>query len=64
MNLEIVSNGPAISWSVMMRHWMSGSLLGEVRVVASHSRDELAQVIPILPVKVVEKTASDEKKAA
>ena len=64
MNLEIVSNGPAISWPVMMRHWMSVSLLGEVRVVASHSRDELAQVIPILPVKVVEKTASDEKKAA
>jgi hypothetical protein len=64
MSLEIVSNGPAISWSVMMRHWVTGSLLGEVKVVASHSPQAVAQVIPFQSPKVAEKTASDEKKAA
>jgi hypothetical protein len=63
MNLEIVSNGPAISWSVMMRHWVSGSLMGEVKVVLIHESTEVATVIPLQPKKA-SPAQEEEKKAA
>jgi hypothetical protein len=63
MNLEIVSNGPAISWAVMMRHWVSGSLMGEVKVVFAGEESESATVIQLQPKKA-NPTQNEEKKAA
>jgi hypothetical protein len=63
MNLEIVSIGPAISWSVMMRHWLSASLFGEVTVVSSADQSKIAPIISISPKTTVIED-SDDKKAA
>jgi hypothetical protein len=63
MNLEIVSNGPAISWTVMMRHWISGSLMGEVKVVMADESSVMATVVQLQPKKPAQ-TETEEKKAA
>lgn len=66
MSLEIISNGPLISWSVMMRNWVTGSLIGEVRVVSSVEHQD-ATVIPIQTAFASQEkpaASTDEKKAA
>jgi hypothetical protein len=63
MNLEIVSTGPAISWPVMMKHWLSVSLMGEVTVVASNDQTKIAPIIPLSP-KTAAAEDSNKKKAA
>jgi hypothetical protein len=61
MNLEIVSNGPAISWAVMMRHWVSGSLMGEVKVVSASDPMEVASVIQLQTKKATSTEGEGEK---
>ena len=64
MNLEIVSTGAPISWETMMKHWLSVTLIGEVKVISTFDVSKLAPVYSIntKPAAVTEE--SSDKKAA
>ena len=66
MNLEIVSTGEAISWTVMMKYWASASLFGPLKIVSSLDTSSFAPVYSIhaKPAVGVQKTTDSEKKAA
>ena len=73
MDLEIISTGAPISWEIMMKHWMTASLIGEVKVVSSLDVSKLAPVYsiqakPIVFAKEHSETAvgdeTSDKKAA
>lgn len=61
MEIEIISLGAPISWSVMMRHWITAAMVGEIRVVSSRDRQNLA---PIYELKKPADRVSQDKKAA
>jgi hypothetical protein len=68
MDLEIVSTGAPINWESMMKHWISASFIGEIRVVSSLDTSQLAQVYSITDRPSVTEVAttaeSSDKKAA
>jgi hypothetical protein len=72
MELEIVSTGDPVSWAVMMKHWMSATLVGKISVVSSLDQTGMAPVLsihskPATTVGAMPAAASDEssdKKAA
>lgn len=61
MDIEIISTGEPISWSLMMKHWVSASLWGPIRVVSSLDQQNLARVYSISQKP---SESSSDKKAA
>lgn len=72
MELEIVSTGEPISWTVMMKHWMSATLIGQLKVVSSLDLSGVAPVYSIhskpataaAKIPSVASEESSDKKAA
>jgi hypothetical protein len=63
MQLEIVSFGAPIDFRVMMIHWLTAGIYGELRVVSSLDSSGLAPVIPLKP-NAADAEKANEKKAA
>ena len=68
MNLEIISTGAPISWEVMMKHWVSATMIGEIKVVSMLETITLAPVYSIhakpTSAVVAETAESSDKRAA
>lgn len=62
MQLEVISKGEPIDWKMMMKHWLTAGLAGELAVISILDAENLAPVIPLRPKTVEEK--ANEKKAA
>jgi len=73
MDLQIISTGAPISWEIMMKHWISASMMGELKVVSTLDLSKLATVYSIQakPIAIVKDHSegvvvdeSSDKKAA
>ena len=47
MDLEIISTGAPISWQTMMKHWISVSMVGDIKIVSTLDTSKLAPVYSI-----------------
>ena len=71
MELELISTGAPISWRLMLKHWISATMVGELKVVSTEDRSNLAPVYSIqsktavtAALTVVSSGESSDKKVA